>query len=193
MNRRCFYLSAESVSVVSVIRGLPRPGKKFGKLKKYTVHNFQNAHQARTGRNMVKSSSPNAPSTWLIFLRPRTHAFPQTCHHSASSFLAVRIICALSQCFVQKATRRMEKSVNTHNRLRYFLTNKIFLLQAMYKYACMIFMVKCVTIIRFSLILQSFVGKAWFLLFYHPLKLYVKLYSTGTVFFHCCIICWGLD
>ena len=135
MNRRCFYLSAESVSVVSVIRGLPRPGKKFGKLKKYTVHNFQNAHQARTGRNMVKSSSPNAPSTWLIFLRPRTHAFPQTCHHSASSFLAVRIICALSQCFVQKATRRMEKSVNTHNRLRYFLTNKIFFLQVMYRYA----------------------------------------------------------
>ena len=36
--------------------------------------------------------------------------------------------------YVQKATRRIEKSVNTHNRLRYFLTNKIFLLQVMYRY-----------------------------------------------------------
>jgi hypothetical protein len=35
---------------------------------------FQHARQARTGRNMVKSSSPNAPSTWLIFLCPRTYA-----------------------------------------------------------------------------------------------------------------------
>jgi hypothetical protein len=26
---------------------------------------------------MVKSSSSNAPSTWLIFLCPRTHASPQ--------------------------------------------------------------------------------------------------------------------
>jgi hypothetical protein len=44
------------------------------KLKKYTVHNFQNECQAETSRNMVKSSSSNAPSTLLIFLRPRTHA-----------------------------------------------------------------------------------------------------------------------
>ena len=40
---------------------------------------------------MVKSSSLNASSTWLILLSPRTHASPQTCHHSASSVLAVRI------------------------------------------------------------------------------------------------------
>jgi len=43
----------------------------------------------------------------------------------------------------------MEKSVNTHNRLRYFLTNKIFLLQVMYRYVHMIFIVKCVPITRF--------------------------------------------
>jgi hypothetical protein len=54
------------------IRGLPRPEKKTGKLKKQSVHKFQNERQARTCRNMVKSSSPNAPSTWLIFLSPRT-------------------------------------------------------------------------------------------------------------------------
>jgi len=43
----------------------------------------------------------------------------------------------------------MEKLVNTHNRLRYFLTNKIFVLQVMYRYVHMIFIVKCVTITRF--------------------------------------------
>jgi len=43
----------------------------------------------------------------------------------------------------------MEKSVNTHNRLRCFLTNKIFLLQDMYRYVRTIFIVKCVTITRF--------------------------------------------
>jgi hypothetical protein len=37
--------------------------KKIGKLKKQTVHKFQNARQTRTGRNMVKYSSPNAPNT----------------------------------------------------------------------------------------------------------------------------------
>ena len=64
------------------------------------VHKFKNARQERTGRNMVKSSSPNAPSTWLIFLCPRTHASPQTCHHSASSVLAVRISCRVIAVFV---------------------------------------------------------------------------------------------
>jgi hypothetical protein len=53
---------------------VPFPSKKNLKLKKLTVHKFQNAHQAKTGPNMVKSSSPNAPSTWLIFLCRRTHA-----------------------------------------------------------------------------------------------------------------------
>jgi len=43
----------------------------------------------------------------------------------------------------------MEKSVNTHNRLRYFLTNKVFFLQVMYRYVRMTFIVKCVTVTRF--------------------------------------------
>jgi len=64
------------------------------------VHKFQNARQERTGRNMVKSSSPNVPSTWLIFLCPCTHASPQTCHHSASGILAVRISCRVTAVFV---------------------------------------------------------------------------------------------
>jgi len=40
--------------------------------------------------------------------------------------------------------------------------------------------------------MQRFDGKACFLLFRHPLKLYMILYSTGTVFFHCSLISWGL-
>jgi hypothetical protein len=56
-------VSTDSVNSVSVIRGSTRPEKKIGKLKKYTVHKFQNARQTRTDSNIVKSSSPNAPST----------------------------------------------------------------------------------------------------------------------------------
>jgi len=43
----------------------------------------------------------------------------------------------------------MEKSVNTHNRLKYFLTNKIFLYLVMYRYVRVIFIVKFLTITRF--------------------------------------------
>jgi hypothetical protein len=47
---------------------------KIWKLNKLTVHKFQTAHQVRTCHHMVKSSSPNVPSTWLIFLCPCSHA-----------------------------------------------------------------------------------------------------------------------
>ena len=91
----------------AVYRG---PKKKNGKLKQYTVHKFRNAHQARTGRNMAKSSSPNAPSTWLAFICPRTYTSPQTCHHSASSFLAVRISCSVIAVFVFREQEEELKS-----------------------------------------------------------------------------------
>jgi hypothetical protein len=39
--------------------------------------------------------------------------------------------------------------------------------------------------------MQLFEGKEWFLSFCHPLKLYMILYSTGTVSFYCCIFLWG--
>jgi hypothetical protein len=55
-------VSADSVSGVSVIRGLPWPKKNL-KIKEIKVHKFQNALQASTGRNMVKSNGPNAPGT----------------------------------------------------------------------------------------------------------------------------------
>ena len=97
--------------------------QKFRKIREQMVHKFKNPRQGRTGCNMVKSSSPNAPSTWFIFLCPRNHTSPQTCHHSASSVLAVRISChAIAVFMFRKQKRRMEKSVNTHNRLKYFLT-----------------------------------------------------------------------
>ena len=66
----------------------------------YTLIQKLNLHTQRTGCNMVKSSSPNTPSTWLIFIFPRTHASPQVCHHSASSILAVRISCCVIAVFV---------------------------------------------------------------------------------------------
>jgi hypothetical protein len=54
-------------------------------------HKFQNGRQARTGRNMVKSSNPNAPSTDSSSFAP-VHTLPRRIfRHSASSFLAVRI------------------------------------------------------------------------------------------------------
>jgi hypothetical protein len=102
-------LSASSRTVVSRLRKMQyrrtpvsavhRGPKKIGKLKK-TVHKFQNSRQARTGRRMVNSSSPNASSAWFIFLCPRTHASPQTCHHSASSVLAVGISCRVITVFM---------------------------------------------------------------------------------------------
>jgi hypothetical protein len=49
--------STESVNAVH------RGPKKIGKLNKQTIRKFQNARQARTGRNMVKYSSPYAPIT----------------------------------------------------------------------------------------------------------------------------------
>jgi len=51
----------------------------------------------------------------------------------------------------------MDKSVNTHNRLKYFLTNKIFLLQVTYRYMHMILIVKCVTITCFFIAWKSMI------------------------------------
>jgi hypothetical protein len=157
------------------------------------VHKFQNACQARTGHNMVKSSSPNIPSSWLIFLCPCTHTSPQTCHHSASSILAVWISLPhyCSVC-VQKATRRMEKSVNTHNRLRHFLTNKIFLLQVIYRYVRMIFIVKCVTITRYFIAYAALWWKSMIFIVLSSLETVHDTVQYRYCIFHCSIISWGL-
>jgi hypothetical protein len=64
------------------------------------VHKLQNARQARTGRDMMKSGTPNAPSTWHIFLCPHPHASTQNCLQSAFSFLAIRFSCRDVAVFV---------------------------------------------------------------------------------------------
>ena len=99
---------------------------------------------------MVKSSSPNAPSTWLIFLRPRTYASPQTCQHSASSVLAVRISRRVIADFVCRKQHDEWRSRWLPTICQdIFLTNKTFLLQVMYRHVRMIFIVKCVTVTWF--------------------------------------------
>ena len=133
---------------------------------------------------MLKSSSQNVPSTWLSFLLPRTHASPQTCHHSASSILAVRISCHVIAMVVFRKQQEEWRNRWIPKIGYYSLCTG--------KYVRMIFIAKCVTITLFLLLMQRFDGKAWFLLFCHPLKLHMILHNTGTVFFHCSIFSWGL-
>jgi hypothetical protein len=48
---------------------------------------------------MVKSNSPNAPSSWLIFLRPRTHASPaELADILFLPFSLFALVAELSQC-----------------------------------------------------------------------------------------------
>jgi hypothetical protein len=73
--------------------------QKIGKLKEWMVCKFQNARQSRAGHNVMKSSSPNKPSTWLNFICP--HTLPcRTCLYSASSIVAVHISCCVISVFV---------------------------------------------------------------------------------------------
>jgi hypothetical protein len=55
-------VSTDSATAVSVIRGLSRPEKNL-KMKEINGSSASKRAQARTGRNMLKSNSPNAPST----------------------------------------------------------------------------------------------------------------------------------
>jgi hypothetical protein len=87
------------------------------KIKKLTVHKFQNARHARTGGNMVKSSGPNFPSTWLNFLCPLTHAFLQNL--TPFSVLAVRISPSVIAVFV------FRKHLFTNKTLPYLFVTRI--------------------------------------------------------------------
>ena len=112
--------------------------------------------------NMVKSSSPKrAQYLTHLPLSPSTRFPANFVTILLLAFSLLELFAALSQCFVfRKQQRRMEKSANTHNKIRYFLTNKIFLLQVMYRYVRMIFIVKYVTITHFLLLVKRFDGKA---------------------------------
>jgi hypothetical protein len=71
----CPPISADSVSTFSVIYTVHRSPKNIVKWKKQAFRTFKNSHQVRTGCNMVKSSNPNSPITWLIFLCPKYSHF----------------------------------------------------------------------------------------------------------------------
>jgi hypothetical protein len=60
--------------------------------------------------------------------------------------------------------------VNIRNRLRYFLTNKIFLLQFMYRYIRMIFIVKCVTVTCFFIAYEAILWKSIIFIVLSPLE-----------------------
>jgi hypothetical protein len=78
--------------------------KKIWKLKKYKVHKFQNVRQSRTGHNMVKSSSPNEPSTWLIFLcPPYSHFHAELASILLLAFSLFTLVAALSHCLCSES------------------------------------------------------------------------------------------
>jgi hypothetical protein len=63
------------------------------------------------------------------------------------AFLLFESVAALSQCLCSESNNKNgEVGEYPYNRLRYFLTNKMFLLQVMYRHVRMIFIVKCATI-----------------------------------------------
>jgi hypothetical protein len=87
-------ISTDSLSAGSVTCSLPWPSNKKWKITEM-FHTFQNMHEARTGRNMVKFSSPNH----LIFLCPHTQSKSQ---NPLPSYIREResTKCAM-QCTVQ--------------------------------------------------------------------------------------------
>jgi len=146
--------------------------------------------QAITWWNPAAQTQPVLDSSSIVPIP----TFPlQTCHHSASSVLTVRISCRVIAVFVFRKQQGEWRSQWIPT-IGYFLTNNIFLLQVMYRYVSTYdFHCKtCNNKIFFSLLMLRFDGKAWFLLFCHPLKLYMTLYNTGTVFSHCSTDSCGL-
>ena len=72
--------------------------------------------------------------------------------------------------------------MNTHSRLRNFLTNKIFLLQIMYRYVRMIFFVQCVTITRFFIACAALL---WKIMIFIVVSYLERVYYT--VQYRCCV------
>jgi hypothetical protein len=68
---------------------------------------LQTARQARMGRNIVKSSSPNSTNTDSSAIVTVPTLYRRTCFCSSSSFLAVGIRCRVSIEFV------FRKNLNT--------------------------------------------------------------------------------
>jgi hypothetical protein len=88
------------------IQGLQRPEKKNWIIKEIKVHNFQNARQARTGRNTVKSSSPNPPSSDSSPFVP----VPTLLHKLATilllAFSLLELVAVLWQCLCSESNKK---------------------------------------------------------------------------------------
>jgi len=117
------------------IRCLQRPEKKIleNERNKLFVSFKRSAKRKRTVTwlNPAAQTRPRVDSSFfvpvLMFLRKFATIL-------LLAFSLFEVVAALLQCLCPESNKRMEKSVNTHNRLRYFLTNKIFLLLFMYRY-----------------------------------------------------------
>ena len=71
------------------------------------VHKFQNARQARTGRNMVKSSCPIAPSTWLNSFVPVPTLPRKIATILLLAFSLFELVAALSQCLCVESKKKI--------------------------------------------------------------------------------------
>ena len=108
------------------------------------------------------------------------------------AFSLFELVAALSQCLCSESKRRMEKSVNTHKWLKYFLRNKIFLLQVMYRYVRMIFIVKCVTTVtHFTCFFIAYAALWWKSMIFIVLSSLESIHNT--VQYRYCIFLLPLD
>ena len=63
------------------------------------VHKFKNARQVRTGLNMVKSSSPNAPSIWPMLPRKLDTIL-------LLAFALFELVAMLSHCLCSESNKK---------------------------------------------------------------------------------------
>jgi hypothetical protein len=74
------------------------------KIKEIRVHKFQNVCQARTGRNMGKSSSPNAPQYLTQLPLPLYSRFPiELASILLLAFSLFALVATLSQCLCSES------------------------------------------------------------------------------------------
>jgi hypothetical protein len=70
------------------------------------VHKFQNAFQTTTGRNMVKSISPNASSTRVIFFVPVPTLPRKFATILLLAFSLYELVAVLSQCLFSESNKK---------------------------------------------------------------------------------------
>jgi hypothetical protein len=124
------------------------------------VRKFQNARQARTGRNMVNPAAHTCPLFDSSSFVPVPTLPRKLAIILLLAFLLFELVAVLSQCLCSESNKKNGEVSEYPQQAKTFLTNKIFLLQVMYRYVCVIFIVKCETVTLFSLLVQRFNGKA---------------------------------